>query len=234
MSYITYNGKFLSSNNKLITIKIPNTLYGYLYNWYTVSGNETNLVNNLRVPNNTDFNTLTSYIGAVNTGGKLKEDNLEYWLTPNTGASNEYNFNARGAGQRSNTGIFQYFKERVVFWTSSTYLSSAYYIMLRYNFDDVISNRYAFVYGFSIRCIRDLSEQEQLDYIDGQIINTEEDFNGNKYNIVKIGTQGWMNSNLKATNFLNGDMIPYYENSVDWTNLSSPGRCYPNNNENNV
>ena len=52
---------------------------------------------------------------------------------------------------------------------------------------------------------------------------------GQEYSVVLIGNQLWMAENLKATKFNDGTDIPLVENIDDWTNLSTPGYCWYNN-----
>lgn len=56
-----------------------------------------------------------------------------------------------------------------------------------------------------------------------------EDYDGNKYCLVTIGSQTFLRENLKATHFLNGDPIPNIKADQDWYNLKTPGYCYYNN-----
>jgi uncharacterized protein (TIGR02145 family) len=59
---------------------------------------------------------------------------------------------------------------------------------------------------------------------------TVEDYDGNTYKTVKIGTQWWMAENLKTTHFSNGTEITLIENNASWDNLtlSDKGYCYYN------
>jgi len=57
------------------------------------------------------------------------------------------------------------------------------------------------------------------------------DFDGNVYKIVTIGTQVWMQENLKTTRLNDGTSIPVVTDNTQWTNLRTAGVCYLNNNE---
>ena len=54
------------------------------------------------------------------------------------------------------------------------------------------------------------------------------------YKIVGVGAQCWFQENLNATNYLNGDMIPYVTDNTAWINLASGAYCNYNNDVNNA
>jgi uncharacterized protein (TIGR02145 family) len=58
---------------------------------------------------------------------------------------------------------------------------------------------------------------------------TATDADGNIYNIVKIGTQFWIKENLKTTKLNDGTSIPNVTDTTAWSNLSTPGYCWYNN-----
>lgn len=55
------------------------------------------------------------------------------------------------------------------------------------------------------------------------------DIDNNEYQTIKIGTQFWMNGNLKTTKFNDGTIIPYAADSLTWKNSISPAYCWYNN-----
>jgi uncharacterized protein (TIGR02145 family) len=57
------------------------------------------------------------------------------------------------------------------------------------------------------------------------------DIEGTYYNIVHIGNQVWMSENLNTTKFNDGSTIPFVSESNEWINLTSPGYCWPDNDE---
>ncbi len=60
---------------------------------------------------------------------------------------------------------------------------------------------------------------------------TVADYDGNEYNTVTIGTQVWMQENLKVTHYRNGDAIANVTDNTAWTNQTSGAFCWYDNNE---
>jgi len=56
------------------------------------------------------------------------------------------------------------------------------------------------------------------------------DIDNNVYNTVRIGTQCWMQSNLKVSKYRNGDAIPTGLSDIDWGSTSSGAYAIYNNN----
>jgi uncharacterized protein (TIGR02145 family) len=57
------------------------------------------------------------------------------------------------------------------------------------------------------------------------------DADGNIYGTVTIGTQVWMTENLKTTKLNDNNVIPLVSNATSWSNLTSQGYCYCDNDE---
>jgi uncharacterized protein (TIGR02145 family) len=71
---------------------------------------------------------------------------------------------------------------------------------------------------FSTGCRKDENSSDPLADIDG-----------NSYKTVKIGSQVWMVENLKTTRFNDGTDIPLTNDATAWSNLTTPGYCWYNN-----
>jgi uncharacterized protein (TIGR02145 family) len=54
---------------------------------------------------------------------------------------------------------------------------------------------------------------------------------GNSYYTVIIGTQTWMSENLRTTKYNDGTDIPLVTDNTAWSNLTTPGYCWYNNNQ---
>ncbi len=55
------------------------------------------------------------------------------------------------------------------------------------------------------------------------------DIDGNEYNTVVIGTQTWMQENLKVTKYNNGTPIHLEIDNTEWHRLSTDGYCWYDN-----
>jgi uncharacterized protein (TIGR02145 family) len=62
---------------------------------------------------------------------------------------------------------------------------------------------------------------------------TISDWDGNIYNLIRIGTQLWMKENLKTTHYAGGTTIPLVTNNTTWANLTAGAYCWYNNDESN-
>jgi len=60
---------------------------------------------------------------------------------------------------------------------------------------------------------------------------TVTDIEGNIYKTISIGTQIWMVENLETTKYNDGNTIPLVTDPVTWSNLTTPGYCWYNNDE---
>lgn len=60
---------------------------------------------------------------------------------------------------------------------------------------------------------------------------TVTDIDGNVYNTVEIGTQVWMQENLKTTHYQNGKAIPLVTDAFEWGTINTPAYCNFNNNQ---
>jgi uncharacterized protein (TIGR02145 family) len=146
------------------------TVYGALYNWYTVSTDKL-CPNGWHVPSNSEWQTLVDYLGGASiAGNKLKESGTAHWYLPNSGATNESGFTALPGGQRG-FGGFDLIKGSATFWTSTEVSSTNaetralfYHSGLCQNIGDGKDA------GKSVRCIKggvnslDDAEQSSMNY----------------------------------------------------------------------
>jgi uncharacterized protein (TIGR02145 family) len=55
------------------------------------------------------------------------------------------------------------------------------------------------------------------------------DIDGNTYNTIVLGTQEWMQENLRTTQYANGDTIPNVTDGTQWSGLPTGAWCHYNN-----
>jgi uncharacterized protein (TIGR02145 family) len=97
------------------------SIYGHLYNWYTVSDNRHICPAGWHVPTDDEWTTLIVFLGDVSVaGGKMKETGTAHWASPNAGATNTSGFTALPGGYRSYTSEFASPNNGWGYWWSST------------------------------------------------------------------------------------------------------------------
>ena len=197
------------------------------------SNDETNVFKSVNIapagwhiPSAEEWNILRTFL-VSNRGGKLKEVGLKYWLPPNTGATNEYGFNARGSSYRNADGTFSFLLNTVSAYASTTVINVDQYIIkqCKYEDGDFYQSNPKFQTGVSIRPIKDDSTWTAGD--------TVTDADGNVYPTVKIGNQVWTASNWKCAKYNDGSPIPNVVDNISWAALTTGAQCvYDNNLEN--
>jgi uncharacterized protein (TIGR02145 family) len=65
----------------------------------------------------------------------------------------------------------------------------------------------------------------------GGSVGTVTDFDGNVYTTVIIGTQEWMDENLKVTHYRNGEPIQKVTDGTQWSDLTTGAYCWYDNDE---
>lgn len=133
--------------------------YGYLYNWYAATDARNIAASGWHVPTESEYVQLWQYLDpsagiylSAIAGGMLKETGTTYWDSPNTGATNEVDFNARGAGYRSLLGTYSNIKTLCILRTSD---SSTITIKLIYNSSEISRATSDYAAGATIRLIKD-------------------------------------------------------------------------------
>jgi uncharacterized protein (TIGR02145 family) len=142
-------------NNDEASYKVT---YGALYNWYTANTGKL-CPSGWHIPNNTEWTTLTDYLGGQSiAGGKLKETGTAHWTTPNTGATDEVYFTGLPAGARGGAGDFNIIGNYGYWWTANAHSVDPEYawgFVLAYNSIAVIRADYYYKRdGFSVRCVK--------------------------------------------------------------------------------
>ena len=130
---------------------------GGLYNWYAVVDSRSIAPTGWHVPSDAEWSTLIMYLGGESVaGGKLKEQGLAHWNSPNYGATNSVGFVALPGGQRTRIGEF-FFEGYWGYWWSSTETANSFGIFLYILNDDSKAVELAGYKqeGLSVRCLRD-------------------------------------------------------------------------------
>lgn len=218
--------------------------FGALYNHYAAVDLRNIANTGWHVPTKIEQQVLKDNIDLSGTytsntvGAKLKEIGTTYWGT--SGGTNDFGFNARGAGWRSGVdGTFLSLNQFNFCWADGTYTHfTGNWYCTKLDKDNAIyncNNVVASDYGVSIRLIKDstsLSDGQSGTYIgnDGKI-----------YRTICIGTQEWLADNLAETKFRNGDWIPGFDGGVytpisnaTWAALTTAAMCAYNDDWANV
>lgn len=137
-------------------------IYGAFYNWYAVNTGKL-CPQGWHVPNNTEWITLTNYLGGyLIAGAKLKETGIATWGYPNANATNETGFTALSGGFRKDDGsfydnIYHFYYGGAHLWSSTSadiYNNNANAWSLEYEVDEIYNDFLHTTYGLSVRCIK--------------------------------------------------------------------------------
>ena len=185
-------------------LKFTDIKFGLLYSTPTLTATGANSIissDDWVVPTFNQLYTLyTTVVGSSTGGGKLKETGTTYFSTPNTGATNEYGFNGRGAGTRAYDGVFSNYRIWMILGTKDGRTMN---FQIRYN-SAAISFNTSSAYAFTVRLLY-VGSGSPTEYVGND---------GKKYRTVKIGNQIWMTENLNVDHFRNGDPIPEVKSVV--------------------
>jgi uncharacterized protein (TIGR02145 family) len=139
-----------------------NAKYGKLYNGYAVSkttnGNKNVCPTGWHVPTDAEWTVLTAYLGGqIVAGGKMKEEGISNWKSPNIDATNTSLFTGLPGGSRSVSGDFLHIGINGNWWSFSednTYPWNGF-LNLNYSVGSAYRGNYDKAYGLSVRCLRD-------------------------------------------------------------------------------
>jgi len=144
------NGAYSYPNGSLSNVDD----YGLLYNYYAVEPKDPCPVC-WKIPSDQQRVDLVSYLAANNlTGGDFKETGLQYWKSPNTGATNSLGFNLRGTALRSSSGTYFAFQEGSSFWHAS-YNASGPYLSFSYDSVTISQGISGKNWGRPVRCVKE-------------------------------------------------------------------------------
>lgn len=132
------------------------TTYGALYNWYAASDSRL-CPQGWHVPTDAEWATLITFLGGDTlAGGKLKEEGMVHWVSPNTGADNSSGFTALPGGSHFTNGSFYLFGKYGWWWsTTESSTTEAWHECLQYNSGIASRISGSKKIGFSVRCVKD-------------------------------------------------------------------------------
>lgn len=131
------------------------TPYGALYSYYATTNAHGLIPTGWRLPTTSEFLSLIAFLGGASlAGGILKEKGDINWLSPNTGASNDYGFSAVGSGMIDSLGSIAYFKEKAFMATDEN--DGGDWVSFFLSYDSVGMSSDDGYLGYSIRCVRDV------------------------------------------------------------------------------
>ena len=126
--------------------------YGYLYNWYAVNDYRKLCPSGWHVPTDTEWTTLTTFIGT-DPGTKLKKNDALWSTTP---GSDDYGFSALPGGYRDYDGWSYDIRGNAYFWSATEYDNSQAWYRLLYNSLGFVNRDInGKNVGASVRCLRD-------------------------------------------------------------------------------
>lgn len=187
-------------------LNIP--VYGKLYSGFSIRSSSF-APSGWRIPTLADWQELIVNCGGnAVAGGVLKEIGFVHWDAPNTGATDKYTFSAVAGGRRNDVGVYNYLKERAIFWVDGTDpdLKAQLYMMMSNISAAISQSSYPFTYYASVRLLRNIPSP----------IPPVIDADGNIYTYVTVGTQQWLVENLRTTKYADGTPIPNLTLNADW------------------
>ena len=133
--------------------------YGYLYNWYAVNDSGKLCPSGWHVPSDSEWTYLSSYLGGESVaGGKMKVMGTTLWNSQSAGTDNSSGFSALPGGYRDSNGSFGDIRYYVQFWSTNVNSGgSVWFRSLDYSLSSLYRGGSPKEYGFSVRCIKDLS-----------------------------------------------------------------------------
>lgn len=144
------SGAWINYDNKTAN----NTLYGKLYNWYTVNSGKL-CPKGWHIPTSDEWTVLENYLGGRKVAGsKMKAKAL--WQTSTTETTNESGFSGLPGGYRSSVGSFYYIGVQGNWWSSTgNSPANASYLSLYYDSPYLNGGDDGKGFGYSCRCVLD-------------------------------------------------------------------------------
>ena len=176
-----------------------------------------------RIPNIEDVDALFGPFISGGTGvllsprvGDVPEPR---WFIPDVEHTNLLNFSALPAGKVYADGSGDFLNEafymRIDDMDAGDYGYGA--ISIWYDNDIVQPIEYAAGEGYSVRLVRNATEQE-LSLADGTFVGLYIGFNGQAYDLVKIASLVCLAQNLREDRYSDGSEVNCFESGIEWSN----------------
>jgi len=136
------------------------TIYGKLYNYYTVIDSRKLCPSGWHIPTDAEWSILINYAGGGDIAGeKLREIGDIHWQEQYYYATDEYGFSAVGSGFVDQSGATDWINQVAYWWSSTEYdpFSSWMRYMEQYS-SWVRRNNFEKNVGLSVRCVEGSSE----------------------------------------------------------------------------
>lgn len=127
-------------------------MYGKLYNWYAVNDPRGLAPKGWHIPDKSEVEELLQ----CKSGGDLKSTNPDFWMPPNTGATNSSKFDARGGGSLA-YGNYIGMRQTGAWWTATQYgtADSCWVYSLFSGNAQLLTSYHRRIVGHSVRCVKD-------------------------------------------------------------------------------
>jgi uncharacterized protein (TIGR02145 family) len=135
------------------------SIYGKLYNWYAVNDPRGLAPIGYHIPSDSEWTTLTNFLGGqAVAGGKMKA-NSSLWLAPNVGVTASNVFMGLPGGFRTNAGDNDFVAAITSGWwwssTASESVGFGNFLSLSHSQSNVVRAATFNRSGLSVRCIKD-------------------------------------------------------------------------------
>ena len=231
MSLIKFGNKLIMSNSHYVggvKKSLSTVKNGLLYNWY-IAGDGDFAPDDWKVPTRLEFETLVKASNGGETlggGGPLKEAGFDNWASPNSGATNSSGMTILPTGMRGRVaGDFVHMNNFFYMWTAdNATVNSNFSQVISYTSSNITGSNPWYPTGLAIRLLyTGTGEPESLT-----------DYDGNVYDVIKVGTQYWIKQNWACTHLKTGVVIPEITSDSGWIGDTSGALCAYNNVWDNV
>lgn len=201
---------------------IPPVTFGLLYNRYAAFNAKQFAPAGWHIITETEVQYLFTFLGGASVaGGKLKQDSLLYWDSPNTGADNSTAFNGRGSGIRLFNGNFDANMADGRIWEFYDPSPAATIGFLYGTANSAAASRGLSVpnTGLAVRLVKDSTTLSNGD----KSFMTGND--GKIYRTICIGNLEIMADNSAETKYRDGSAIPEITDNAAWQADASGALC---------